>query len=103
VADQIKAEIQKKIDSGMTESQIVDSFVAEYGQTVLSAPPKAGFNLTAWLLPFLAFLIGGAVLFAFLKNQNKNKSLTTTAVPLKPNEDEDSYRIRVLKELENRK
>ena len=46
VADQIKGEIQKKIDAGMTESQIVDSFVAEYGQTVLSTPPKAGFNLT---------------------------------------------------------
>jgi cytochrome c-type biogenesis protein CcmH len=102
-ADQIKAEVQKKINAGMTESQIVDSFVAEYGQTILTTPPKTGFNLTAWGLPFLGFLVGGTVLFAFLKRQQpppgpKGPSPSSS----EPMTDQD-YRERVKKELESRR
>lgn len=103
LADQIKGEVQKKIDAGMTESQIIDSFVAEFGQTVLAAPPKSGFNLTAWSIPFLAFILGGAVLFAFLKNQKKNGSQDGPPVSPRPRNEEDSYRAKLLEELENRK
>ena len=31
----------------------------EYGETVLSAPTKFGFNLTAWVMPFMALIAGG--------------------------------------------
>ena len=103
LADQIKAEVQTKIDAGMTESQIIDSFVAQFGQTVLAAPPKSGFNLTAWGIPFLAFILGGAVLFAFLKNQKKNGPHLGPPVSPRPRNEEDSYRARLLEELEHRK
>lgn len=103
LADQIKGEVQMKIDAGMTEAQIIDSYVAQFGQTVLAAPPKSGFNLTAWGLPFLAFILGGAVLFAFLKNQKKNGPHVGSPVSPRPRNEEDSYRARLLEELENRK
>jgi cytochrome c-type biogenesis protein CcmH len=102
-ADQIKAEVQKKIDAGMTESQIVDSFVAQYGQTILTTPPKSGFNLTAWGLPFLGFLVGGTLLFAFLKKQQPlpRPKGPSSAPPEQPT-DQD-YRERIRKELESRR
>lgn len=104
-AEQIKQDIQKMIDQGMTEEQIIQSYVAQYGQTVLSAPPKSGFNLTAWVLPFLAFAVGGALLFTFLKRQQKEKQ--EEAIPDSSNEKADPkearYRELLEKELEQRR
>jgi cytochrome c-type biogenesis protein CcmH len=103
-ADEIKAEIKQKIAQGMTEQQIVAAFVAEYGQTVLSTPPKSGFNLAAWMAPFLAFLVGGFVLFAFLKRQQNPADDPPPSSPDgNKNNPDDEYRQRLNEELEQRK
>jgi cytochrome c-type biogenesis protein CcmH len=47
------------LESGLTVDQIIKMQVDEYGETVLSAPSKFGFNLTAWLTPFVALVAGG--------------------------------------------
>lgn len=47
---------------GKTADQIVDAFVAEYGERALMAPPARGFNLAAYLVPSLLILLLGAVL-----------------------------------------
>ena len=47
------------LESGLTVEQIIKSQVDEYGETVLSAPTKFGFNLTAWVMPFVALIAGG--------------------------------------------
>jgi len=48
-----------KLESGLTVDQIVQQYVDKYGETVLSAPTKTGFNLSAWIMPFVALAIGG--------------------------------------------
>jgi cytochrome c-type biogenesis protein CcmH len=48
-----------KLDSGLTVDQIVKQYVDKYGETILSAPSKTGFNLSAWIMPFAALAIGG--------------------------------------------
>ena len=101
-ADKIKADIQQKIDAGMSEDQIVASYVAQYGQTVLSAPPKSGFNLTAWILPFLAFAVGGVFLLSFLKRQRIAEPLVPTELP-SSDPIQDKYRKQLAKELDARK
>jgi cytochrome c-type biogenesis protein CcmH len=101
LADHLRAEIQQKINTGMTESQVIQSFVDQYGQTILSAPPRRGFNLMAWILPFLAFAVGGSVLFVFLKNQQKSNSRPTETVQAKP--EDDYYGALLDRELNERK
>ena len=49
----------KMLESGLTVDQIVQQQIEKYGETVLSAPTKNGFNLTAWVIPFGALMIGG--------------------------------------------
>ncbi|MGE5576855.1 MAG: cytochrome c-type biogenesis protein CcmH [Syntrophothermus sp.] len=66
-ADQIRADIQKKLDQGMTKDQILASYVKTYGEKVLAAPTKKGFNLTAWVTPFVAILLGAAVIFLAIR------------------------------------
>ena len=46
-SDKTRKNFSKMLDSGLTVEQIIKSQVDEYGETVLSAPTKFGFNLTA--------------------------------------------------------
>ncbi len=47
-----------RLDSGMTAAQVTAAFVRQYGEVVLMAPPKHGFNLAAYFMPFLGLLAG---------------------------------------------
>ena len=51
--------LAKHLESGLNFDQVVKLYVDEYGETVLSSPTKSGFNLTAWITPFAALLVGG--------------------------------------------
>jgi cytochrome c-type biogenesis protein CcmH len=53
--------IDERIAQGNSDDLIVQSFVQEYGQAVLTEPPHSGFGRVAWWIPALA-LIGGFVL-----------------------------------------
>ncbi len=48
-------ELRAAIDSGLTDQEILSSFAAKYGATVLAAPTTQGFNLVAWIAPFAVF------------------------------------------------
>jgi cytochrome c-type biogenesis protein CcmH len=61
-AQQIKAYIQRRIDQGATRSQIKHELVVMWGQRILAAPPRHGFDLLAWLLPIVGVLGAAAVL-----------------------------------------
>jgi len=53
--------IEERIAQGNSDDLIVQSFVQEYGQAVLTEPPHSGFGRVAWWIPALA-LIGGFAL-----------------------------------------
>lgn len=58
--DQMKDEIAIKLANGDGLPEIKTYFVDQYGPQVLGEPPREGFNLLAWILPFVV-LIGGGV------------------------------------------
>lgn len=58
-ADKTRKKFSKMLESGLTVEQIIKQQVEEHGETILSAPTKKGFNLTAWIIPFGAILVGG--------------------------------------------
>jgi cytochrome c-type biogenesis protein CcmH len=57
----LKREIAEQIASGAPEDQILAYFQKKYGEKILSAPTTTGFNLTAWLMPFVAIGFGGVL------------------------------------------
>jgi len=57
-ATPMRAEIRERLDKGDTVGLIVDSFVARYGKKVLSAPTTEGFDLSAWIMPFVMLCVG---------------------------------------------
>jgi cytochrome c-type biogenesis protein CcmH len=56
-ADRIRAFVRERIAAGDTESEIKEKLVDSFGQRVLAAPPREGFNWLAWVLP----LAGGVI------------------------------------------
>jgi cytochrome c-type biogenesis protein CcmH len=61
-AKQIERDIQARIRDGWTKSQIENSLVDSYGESILASPPKHGFNLLAWVLPIAGLLTAAAAL-----------------------------------------
>ncbi len=66
-ADAIRGEIGERLARGESPEQVVDAFVARFGEQVLPAPTKQGFNLVGWVTPFAALLLAGSVLLVALR------------------------------------
>lgn len=60
IAMKMKDEAATYLAQGMTTDQAIERFVTDFGEDVLAAPARSGFDLIAWLLP-LAGLGAGAV------------------------------------------
>ena len=56
-------------NEGKTAQQILDAFVAKYGEKALMAPEPRGFNLWGYLLPGVAIGIAGIALGAVLRRR----------------------------------
>jgi cytochrome c-type biogenesis protein CcmH len=54
IANRIREFISARIAAGDTKSQIKAKLVAQFGPAILAEPSKHGFNLLAWVLPFVA-------------------------------------------------
>jgi len=57
-ATPMRAEVRERLQAGEGVEQIVDSFVARMGKKVLSAPTMKGFDITAWIMPFIILCLG---------------------------------------------
>jgi cytochrome c-type biogenesis protein CcmH len=54
-AQREKAFVSRLVAEGRTKEQIKDALVAEYGTEVLALPQGSGFDLSAYLVPVIAF------------------------------------------------
>lgn len=51
-----KVYVARLIDEGKSKAEIKDALEAQYGPAVLAVPEAKGFDLTAYLLPAIAFV-----------------------------------------------
>lgn len=76
-----RAQIRDQMAEGWTDQQIIDYFVAQYGERVLAEPQRKGFTSLVWFLPLTAVLIGTGVVYEILRNWRKQKTVTSAASP----------------------
>jgi cytochrome c-type biogenesis protein CcmH len=57
----MRAIINGMIKDGMTKDQIIDDFVSQFGEVILSSPPPRGFNLVAYAVPMTGLLLGAVI------------------------------------------
>jgi cytochrome c-type biogenesis protein CcmH len=65
-------------DQGKTAQEVLDAFVAKYGEKALMAPKPQGFNLAGYLLPGALIVAAGAGLVMFI---GRRKAAVATATP----------------------
>lgn len=101
-ADKTEADIAKQLEQGKTKEQILATYVSAYGEQVLAAPTKKGFNLTAWLMPIVAVLSGGLIIrtaiIRWRKSGRETESLRHDAPTL--TDIDAKHRDRIARELE---
>ncbi|HVZ16686.1 MAG TPA: cytochrome c-type biogenesis protein CcmH [Terriglobales bacterium] len=60
--DELTAALQRGAPPGGStpdsDELVLQSFVQKYGATVLAAPTTSGFNIVAWIIPFVALVLG---------------------------------------------
>ncbi|MEI6625652.1 MAG: cytochrome c-type biogenesis protein CcmH [Thermoleophilia bacterium] len=79
-ADRIRAFVEKKRMEGWTKQQVEDALVADFGPSVLAAPPASGIGLVAWVAP-IALVAGGlvvAVALVFVWRRRRSTRRTQT-------------------------
>ena len=58
ISQQMRLVIRQRLQEGQSEQQVLQYFAARYGNQILLAPPRQGFNLLAWLVPAAMLLVG---------------------------------------------
>jgi cytochrome c-type biogenesis protein CcmH len=86
-------ELRAGIAAGSSDKEILASFVAKYGATVLAAPTTQGFDLVAWIAPFAVFAAAllGTILLVRRWSVGKTE---TAALPADPATDALREQIR---------
>ena len=60
-----------RLDSGMTEAEVLDAFQKQYGEMIFMAPPKRGFNWAAYVMPFVGLGVGIGLVVGLVKRWAK--------------------------------
>ena len=72
-------EIQGHLDEGLTDAQVIDAMIKEYGTAAYMEPPKTGFGLVAWLMPFV-YLLAGAGLVVLVIGRWRKRGVAAETV-----------------------
>jgi cytochrome c-type biogenesis protein CcmH len=77
----LKKEIADQLASGKSREDVLAYFQQKYGEKILSSPTTSGFNLAAWMVPFVVIALGGLVIGVVLTRWRR---ATDTAPPVAP-------------------
>jgi cytochrome c-type biogenesis protein CcmH len=85
IATQMRAFIRERIAAGDSKEEIKAELVDEFGEGVLAAPTKSGFNLIAWALPLAGLLAAiVAVTYAARRYVRARPEPASAGPPLDP-------------------
>jgi cytochrome c-type biogenesis protein CcmH len=67
IAEQMREEVRTMVAAGESRDEILDHFVAQYGERILATPRPEGFNLLVYILPWVALIAGAWILWILIK------------------------------------
>jgi cytochrome c-type biogenesis protein CcmH len=81
LAGDMRAVIRTKVAAGVPDQQILDDFVASYGDSILTEPPKHGISLGVWLGSTIGVALGAVVLGLLLWTWRRAPGQATSPPP----------------------
>lgn len=95
LAKEMRNLVRELLQQGKSREEIQAYFVSRYGEFVLLAPPKRGFNLLVWGLPFVAIVVGAWGVYLVARRWTERREEPAPAV-------DPAYAERVRRELQER-
>jgi len=77
-------ELDQHVAGGEADDLIIQDFLQEYGEKVLSAPPSTGFNSIAWYIPGVAFVLGLGIVVVVIRLWRQRDIARLAAAPGAP-------------------
>lgn len=95
-ATPMREKIRKMLAEGKTDQQAVDAVVQQQGIQALVTPPAEGFNILAWVMPFVAIGLGLLLITLFIRRMTAKR--VAAEAPELPGELLDKYHDQIEKE-----
>jgi len=71
IAIDMRLKVRERLEAGDTNAEVRDYFVDRYGEEILAAPERSGFNLLAWVVPIVIVVGGIGIALVTIKNLRK--------------------------------
>jgi cytochrome c-type biogenesis protein CcmH len=79
LAADMRSVIRTKLAAGESDQQILDEFVASYGDGILTEPPKHGISLGVWIGPAIGVVFGAIVVGILLSTWRRSRPAEVNA------------------------
>ncbi len=80
-AKAMQKEVADRVNRGDSDDLVLQSFVQEYGPTVLPDPPKKGFTWLVWIAPIVAPLIALYLIWEVVRRWRRRQELAPAGGP----------------------
>jgi len=70
-ANQMRGIIRERLAAGDSPEQVKAYFVEKYGLWILLAPPRQGFNLLVWVVPFVGLGAGLVLVLVLMRRWSR--------------------------------
>ena len=96
ISPSMHRDVMALVRGGYSADEIIAAFVDTYGEQVLMAPKKEGFNWAGYLAPFAALGTGAAVIVTLLRRWQRQAPAPAASAPQLPVQatDEELERIQ---------
>lgn len=99
LAQDMRASVREQLQAGKTEAEVIDFFVARYGDYILIKPKKTGIGLPLWVLPPVLLVFVSFFAFMAFKTARQESVADGRAPELS---EEDKQRVRQARENNNK-
>jgi len=100
-SDGMRNELMAAVTRGDSDSLVEQAFVQKYGPTVLAAPTTAGFDRTAYIVPFVALFFGAGLVILIVRAwKNRPTPALADGIPSARNAELEKFREQAQKETE---
>lgn len=97
-----RAEIGVMLSEGLNEQEIINAFVAQYGERVAATPQDPSLRALSLVTPYvIAFMALGIGIFTFTRWQRNKTGLVTASIPV--TQTDADYRARLEHDLQERR
>src|SRR5262249_36931509 len=95
MAAQMRGIVRERLEAGETPEQVREYFVARYGEWILLAPRRTGFNLLVWGFPLAALAVGFTTVALLLRRWTGRRRVAAAPAVVDP-----AMRERIRREME---